>query len=68
MDWKKELNDGFTNSIDKDVKKVRVMEHLMPLNIGKLYQQTENDEMFEFLLVMAQSSRYNIGSLMAESF
>ena len=57
-----------SNRIGKDGKKCRVMEHLMPLNIGKLYKQIDNDERFGFLPVMARSSRCNIGSLMTESF
>eukprot|EP00173_Palmaria_palmata_P005208 Plantae.Rhodophyta-Palmaria_palmata.ctg8739.p1 GENE.Plantae.Rhodophyta-Palmaria_palmata.ctg8739~~Plantae.Rhodophyta-Palmaria_palmata.ctg8739.p1 ORF type:complete len:413 (-),score=98.00 Plantae.Rhodophyta-Palmaria_palmata.ctg8739:123-1319(-) len=64
VDWKSE----FPGEIDPNVKKVRVLEHLLPLNIGKIYKSIEGDKRFGHLPVMARASRCNIGALGAQSF
>eukprot|EP00173_Palmaria_palmata_P000738 Plantae.Rhodophyta-Palmaria_palmata.ctg13671.p1 GENE.Plantae.Rhodophyta-Palmaria_palmata.ctg13671~~Plantae.Rhodophyta-Palmaria_palmata.ctg13671.p1 ORF type:complete len:158 (-),score=34.70 Plantae.Rhodophyta-Palmaria_palmata.ctg13671:60-533(-) len=69
LDWKAEFPKDETGyGIDKDVRSVKVLEHLMSLNIGKLYKRMEKEQLFGFLPVMARSSRFNIGALGAESF
>lgn len=68
INWMKEFGDGSCNSIDPSVKRIKTLEHLMPLNIGKLYKKLEGDRRYGHLPAMARSSRCNIGALGAQSF
>lgn len=63
IDWRKEFPDEL-----KDVSRLRVIEHLLPLNTGKLYKRIEGEKKYGYLPVMARSSRWNIGALAAQSF
>ena len=48
--------------------KIDAIKYLMPLNIGHLYIRAEQESKYGYLLLMATSSKGQLGALMAESF
>eukprot|EP00173_Palmaria_palmata_P002154 Plantae.Rhodophyta-Palmaria_palmata.ctg23372.p1 GENE.Plantae.Rhodophyta-Palmaria_palmata.ctg23372~~Plantae.Rhodophyta-Palmaria_palmata.ctg23372.p1 ORF type:complete len:173 (+),score=24.69 Plantae.Rhodophyta-Palmaria_palmata.ctg23372:40-519(+) len=68
IDWRKEFPDSFGNAPGSSVRKVKVLEHLLPLNIGCLYTRIEGKDKCGFLPAMARASKCNIEALGAQSF
>lgn len=68
IEWKKEFHDELIKLFGTTPKKIKVLEHLLPLNVGKLYQQVEGKGKYGCLPEMYRSSRCNIGALSAQSF
>eukprot|EP00173_Palmaria_palmata_P004528 Plantae.Rhodophyta-Palmaria_palmata.ctg6374.p1 GENE.Plantae.Rhodophyta-Palmaria_palmata.ctg6374~~Plantae.Rhodophyta-Palmaria_palmata.ctg6374.p1 ORF type:complete len:184 (-),score=46.19 Plantae.Rhodophyta-Palmaria_palmata.ctg6374:52-603(-) len=62
--WKVEFPVELKNAPTK----VRIIEHLLPLNIGKLYARIEDNPKYGYLPQMARCSRYNIGVMGAQRF
>ena len=49
-------------------EKVDLVDHLLRLNIGKLYIKAHQRNKYGYLSVMASSSKRQLGALMAESY
>ena len=67
IDWRKEFGDELKDSLN-DGEAIDVVDHLLPLNIGKLYVKAHRMNKFGYLPSMASSSSGQLGALMAESY
>lgn len=64
INWKREL----CGKIIKKMKNMRVMEHFLPLNIGKIYKWIDEDVKFGHLPAMKRSLRRKLGAFGAQRF
>lgn len=67
IDWLNEFKNELKNCRDSG-EKVDVVDHLLPLNIGKLYIKAHQSNKYGYLPLMASSSKGQLGALMAESY
>ena len=67
IDWLNEFRDQPRDS-PKAGEEVDSADHLLPLNIGKLYIQAHQSNKYGYLPLMASSSKGQLGALMAESY
>ena len=66
IDWLNEFRDQPRDS-PKAGEEVDSADHLLPLNIGKLYIQAYQSNKYGYLPLMASSSKGQLGALIAES-
>jgi len=67
IDWLNEFRDQLRDS-PKAGEEVDSADHLLPLNIGKLYIQAHQSNKYGYLPLMASSSKGQLGALIAESY